>query len=669
MANEFPDIPGHHIIRRLGAGGMSAVYLAEQLGAARKVALKVLQPDYSQDAEAVQRFENEARTIGQLDHPHIVHIFDVGRTADGQAYFSMPWLPRGDLTRRADRNQPAILTSIMRALLEALAYAHKRGVVHRDVKPENVMFDGDNQPQLADFGIALSNSAELRLTRPGATVGSSGYMSPEQARGLPTDGRSDLYSVGVMLYELLTGDMPFLGPDALSVSIAHVEDPVPTLPPAQRIWQPLIDRAMAKSPDDRYASAEQMLDALNEIAPVALAGGSGSSNWRYSWRNWHTRNRGVMVGVAAVLLAIMVLAMLAFVRERQMRSQQAAAAQSSLPTATATQSTATTTLLTTAQLDQLIREGNIRLSLGALVDPPGNNAGQRFASILHAYPNNPEAIDGMSALYDKLAKKIAKALTGNDGQQALQLYQRGQQMADRASIRQQPFWQAFVASTREAATKNLARASRQSQDRLDTLRPIADALDLAVPKLQKKAPSASDTTARTADATPTRSTDRESAFALLKSQDGGQFAISRHPVTRQQYARFVEVSGRPSAFCRTPGNFFSRLRSLSWLDPGFEQTASQTVYCVSWQDARAFAGWFSQTSGHDYRLPTQSEWLAAAQSKSSGVNFSGTTREWLRCTGACKDAPVIASNGKINRESADNGYSHVGFRLVREMKP
>lgn len=641
---------------------MAAVYLAEQLGADRKVALKVLQAEHSTEPDSVLRFENEARTVGHLDHPHIVRIFNVGRTADGQAYFSMPWLPRGDLTKRPDRHQPATIISIMRALLEALAYAHKRGVVHRDVKPENVMFDADNCPQLADFGIALSNRAELRLTRPGAAVGSSGYMSPEQARGLPTDGRSDLYSVGVMLYELLTGDMPYQGPDALSVSIAHVEDPIPTLPAVQRIWQPLIDRAMAKVPEERFSNANDMLQALEDIAPTVLSGGSGRGSWRQAWQIWNTRNRGVMVGIAAVLLAVLVLALLARHKTQQLSAPNSANAQSAAAPAAAQPPQ---TILTTSQLDQLIREGNIRLSLGALTEPLGNNAGDRFTRILQAYPGNPEALGGLATLYQKLGGTIGDALSHDDVDQALVLYQQAQQLADRAGIRQQPFWQPFVNDVKSRVQRKLAAASRKSQAQLNALKPMADAFQLAIPTLARPSkPKPADTAAAAQLAAGDKTGP---GLTVVRMASGQRIAISKYPVSRKEYMHFVRVSGRKASTCRTPGKFFSRLRSLNWKDPGFKQTDAQPVYCVSWSDARAYLGWLSQTSGHRHRLPTSAEWQTTKSEKPTDATFDSKTREWIYCQGPCEQAPIIAGNGRLKHEDSHVGYTHVGFRAVREL--
>ena len=265
-ALRFPGIPGYRFQKRLGRGGMATVYLATQESLDRPVSIKVLEREALQDETGKQRFENEARTIAKLSHSAIVGIHEVGRTADGQMYYVMPYLPNGDLSQRDLRNDEVRIAEILRALLSALEYAHAHGVVHRDVKEENVLFDSHDRPQLTDFGIALSKRDTSRLTSDGLSVGSSGFMAPEQARGEVVDGRADLYSVGVLTFALLTGHLPFRATDPLSLALMHAQDPVPRLPPEKRHWQGFVDRAMAKSPAQRFNGARQMLQTLDKIS-------------------------------------------------------------------------------------------------------------------------------------------------------------------------------------------------------------------------------------------------------------------------------------------------------------------------------------------------------------------------------------------------------------------
>jgi len=227
----MPEIDGYRVIRPLGRGGMATVYLAQQLSLDREVAIKVLSSLSSQDEELALRFEHEARIIARLEHPSIVSVHHVGRTASGQPFYVMPWLSRGDLSQRNLQQNEQEIAEVLRALLDALGYAHARGVVHRDVKPENVLFDASGRPQLADFGIALARrQVSDRITSNGLALGSGGYMSPEQSRAQEVDGRADLYSVGVLTYELLTGELPFRATDPLSLALKHSQEAIPRLP-------------------------------------------------------------------------------------------------------------------------------------------------------------------------------------------------------------------------------------------------------------------------------------------------------------------------------------------------------------------------------------------------------------------------------------------------------
>ncbi len=288
----LPDIFGYRLQRVLGYGGMSTVYLARQISLDREVALKVMLPEALTDEISRRRFENEARTIARLDHPNIVGIFEVGRTRDGLPYYAMPYLARGHVGQRALSADPAQVRSILDALLSALEYAHSRGVVHRDVKAENVLFDDADRPLLADFGIALRRGYGTRVTTAGLAVGSTAYMPPEQARGHNVDGRADVYSVGVLGWEMLTGRLPYNAGDALSMALQHAQEPIPRLPPELRHWQKFFDRALAKTPEARFASAKEMRAALAKV-PEHAHGTSGDAQ---RWLPW--------AGAAAVLLAL-----------------------------------------------------------------------------------------------------------------------------------------------------------------------------------------------------------------------------------------------------------------------------------------------------------------------------------------------------------------------------
>lgn len=269
-----PHVPGYTIVRHLARGGMAEVFVAEQIALQRPVALKILRMAEAGGADAIERFEQETRLIAELSHPNIVGIHDVGHCSDGALYYAMPFLPGGDLTTRPSPRPLAEIRKLLAALLDALGYAHGKGIVHRDIKPANVLFDAHGTPQLADFGVALRTLNSERLTQVGLTVGSTGYMSPEQARGMPVDARTDLYSVGVLAYELLTGTLPFRGADAVEVAIAQMEQTVPRLPKDRAHWQGFIDKALARQPAQRFQTAMEMAAALGRIpdAPPLMTG-------------------------------------------------------------------------------------------------------------------------------------------------------------------------------------------------------------------------------------------------------------------------------------------------------------------------------------------------------------------------------------------------------------
>jgi serine/threonine protein kinase len=265
----------YEIIEELGRGGMAMVYRAKDRQLEREVAIKVLPFSLAFDTEFVERFQREARTAAQLEHPNIIAIYRVGRSGR-VIYFVMKFLRGGSLSSVLGIRKKLTPAEIRRLLLEAgsaLGYAAQRGIVHRDIKPDNIMFDEFGQSVLTDFGIAKAASGQ-KLTGTGMSIGTPHYMSPEQARAQPIDGRSDIYSLGVVAYQCLTGTVPYDGEDSFSIGYKHITEPIPTpnlvTADERRIFE-IIKRMLMKDPFDRYQTCEELIASF-QGQPIAAPG-------------------------------------------------------------------------------------------------------------------------------------------------------------------------------------------------------------------------------------------------------------------------------------------------------------------------------------------------------------------------------------------------------------
>ncbi|MFV0278477.1 MAG: serine/threonine-protein kinase [Parahaliea sp.] len=265
MTEANPNIPGYTIEHLVGEGGMARVYLAIQHGFERPVALKVMAEEVMASAELGQRFLREARIVGLLSHPHIVPVYDVGEH-QGVYYLAMEMLAEGDLRARMRAGLgESEAFGIARQLAGALGYAHRKGFIHRDVKPDNVLFRDADTAVLTDFGIARAAGASQDLphiTQVQSVIGSPRYMSPEQSLGQPLDARTDIYSLGILLYQMLTGEVPYGGRGLSEILLQRFEQPRPQLPAAQQHLQPLLDRLLAYDREQRFGNCEELLAAM-----------------------------------------------------------------------------------------------------------------------------------------------------------------------------------------------------------------------------------------------------------------------------------------------------------------------------------------------------------------------------------------------------------------------
>ncbi|MBE7552909.1 MAG: protein kinase [Anaerolineales bacterium] len=273
------NIGQYQIVEQIGQGGMATVYRAYQPSIHRNVAIKILPSQYAQDPSFVKRFEQEAKAIAALEHPHILPVYDFG-AQEGLTYMVMRYIKGGTLSNLMGQNLPYDrVVSLVGDVARALDYAHKQGVVHRDIKPSNILIDDNGEPLLTDFGIAkmMAGSGATQLTGAGSVLGTPAYMSPEQAQGVKIDGRTDVYSLGVILYELLTGQQPYRAETPVAIVLKHVSEPLtpprainPNIPdPLEQV----VVKAMAKEPEQRYQTAGEMQRALQHALNEIESGG------------------------------------------------------------------------------------------------------------------------------------------------------------------------------------------------------------------------------------------------------------------------------------------------------------------------------------------------------------------------------------------------------------
>jgi serine/threonine protein kinase len=695
LSSYMPDLPGYRVMRRIGRGGMSYVYLGVQVSLDRQVAIKVMAPEAMADEKSKQRFEQEARTIAKLEHPSIVGIHEVGRSPQGLMYYVLPYLAKGHLGQRDFTNDEARATEVLRSLLSALEYAHARGIVHRDVKAENVLFDNADRPLLTDFGIALAKRDSARITTAGLAVGSGGYMAPEQARGEAVDGRADLYSVGVLAFELLTGHLPYLSGDQLGLALMHAQDPIPRLPPEKKHWQAFIDRAMAKSPDNRYRNAQQMLTALNAAASKERPHTSASpvveptAGIQFSPRTPPPRRS--VPNWALIGAAVLVLALVSYFALRPhapaepkkgdfFTAQDAnppvpavinppvepapaapannAVADSTIappppapePTPSAAGAVATSPLFAAVSAQATVtpldydptQPGAHQLSLAQqqlkakrYSAPPGDNA---VDSLLAAHKAAPENRD-VAAMSDKLitafAGLIADAIKAGHEDSAKNIYQHAAKFAKQIGRNNAPAWMALRAGLPSLLMARLDKSAlAMDYAAIAKTKALATALDLAQADLEPAWSRASVVPKLPSPGDLLKSDGPTMVLVTVPTETRNGLAVMREEVTRGQYASFVAATHRAASKCGNALQTFFGSKHV-WNDPGISQTSSHPVVCISQTDARAFASWMNQRSGQHYRLPTALEWRAIVDYRSGDPCRSGQ----IACGGQHGTAP------------------------------
>ncbi len=657
----LPQIKGYRLLRVINHGGMSIVYLGEQLALSREVAIKVMQPQALSDEVSRRRFENEVRTIARLEHPHVVRIHELGRTSDGLPYYTMPYMARGHLGQRSfkkadGQTDEAQVISILRTLLSALEYAHSRGVVHRDVKAENVLFDDTEQPLLADFGIALRRGFGPRVTAAGLAVGSTAYMAPEQARGEDVDGRADLYSLGVLAWEMVSGHLPFRAADALSMAVMHAQDPIPRLPPEFRHWQRFMNRVLAKLPAERFQNVQQMRAGLNAI--------EHRRSWPrlVRWRDSAARlfqpgRRTLWLGGGIVLLALAGALLLANGGDRdffRIGTQPDVLSQVS-----ADPTTSMLRPLPEAPLQVALEEARQHIAKGNLTAPTNANAYSSIITAWHADTQSGEVRVVIAELTQALGAQVLRSLQEGKDERAVKYFDHAVRLAhETGTVDTEP-----QRKLREDVGAALMKRIEKAASAFDGKGAQAS---VALASRFVLSPETARGLKARADAIPQRgqAVPGDPSGAVLGNAD---VAISRKPVSRSDYARFAAQTSRAPAMCRGRASLLRVLDPRSFRAPGFDQADTEPVVCVSQADAQAYAAWYSRQTGHAYRLPS------TAESQQTAAEISGrAVAMWLHeCGSSCGQRKVTGSSWRSKETqrvlAAERGYDDVSFRLVRDL--
>jgi hypothetical protein len=543
-----------------------------------------------------------------------------------------------------------------------LGYAHARNIVHRDVKAENVLFDDADRPLLADFGIALRKDwGGARVTAAGLAVGSTAYMAPEQARGEVVDGRADLYSTGVLIWEMLTGHLPYEAPDALSMAVMHAQDPIPKLPPNLAHWQHFMNRALAKQPAQRFEDAAQMRAAIDSVMQRSLFPALRDRLHRLA----PLRQYAKPIWAVCALLAFIGVGVLAleYLSRRDASDLLSATGSGGDAAEVAAHNEVTTAMLEPLPVSparQAIDTARARIAGGQLTAPIGANA---YSSVLEAWNidgTNGEVLAVVGELIDAFANTIAAQIGDRNDARAREIHAMATSLAQQTGTTASPAYARLRAKT-EAAVKARFESAAKRYDREEAQRSAALAEDFDLsPKL------AADLTRRAAKlpamgaAVP--------GGGVLRESSAGAVAVSRRPVSRADYARFAESTRRTSSLCRERVSLLRVIAPRDWRSPGFHQGEGEPVVCVSLQDAEAYAGWYSRQTGQHWRLPTAEEARETpAQSGERALSLWSSD-----CSGGCARRMASGRSWRSTNAQrpllANRGYDDVGFRLVREMQ-
>jgi formylglycine-generating enzyme required for sulfatase activity len=654
--SEFPEIPGYRVVRLLGRGGWGIVYEAIQERINRRVALKLLWPQpVASWAERVQR---EARVTARLRHPNIVTIYDADWVGE-RFYLAMELVEGGTLADRIERGPLSFEESvpILISIGEALDYAHRKDVIHRDVKPQNIMFRDDGTAVLTDFGIAREREG-ARLTVAGFLIGTPEYMSPQVLAQQPADASSDLYSLGIVLFEMLTGDVPFEADSTIQLTELHRRAPIPKRPEIEDVW-PILTRLLAKEPSKRYPSAAALVADLRVLHhEPAVPGPPPPPLWPQAIR-WALL---ALIAVAAIypllMLSLAPQSFCSFFGSGAAGAQLGAVADMALRTAARMRPESVCVDIAAKhfsasareRLSEILRwddptrqDTELRVLLADLNDFPAPVQNRR--DVVRVGTDIERVLERL-ALIERALQEFSAELDEARHEKHLDERRRRLEALD-SRLNEAQEW--LSEDPRIQALRSVVAAALA---RLE----LPKMVDIAGGCFQMGSPTIEDD----------RYADERRHRVCVES-----YRLGEREVTVKQFRKFVEATGYQTdaeqkaggqtgcwAYDAQEKNKPWNYRDwASWRKPHKEQKTrdDQPVTCVSWYDAKSYVDWLSHASKTSVRLPTEAEWEYAARAETPGARFWGSHK-------SCEFANVADVGNGWNKKGSfpcDDGYRWV----------
>ena len=648
---ENTQLGNYTVIRKLGSGGMADVFLAYDNKLGREVAIKVLPPEFTREPESLARFEKEIKATAQLQHPGLVSIYEMCECKlDGIKlnFFSMNYLSGGELKDKIIEglNEKEAL-DIFLQLAEALGHAHDNNLIHRDIKPQNVLFNNLGKPVISDLGIAKStNLDETIVSNAGLSVGTPYYMSPEQALGeTDVDFRSDIYALGILLHEMLTGEIPYSGNSGMAVAIKHIQEPIPVLPKQFNHLQPILDKCLAKKKESRYTNTKELIEDVVKFH-------CESTNTKDKSNTVNNKHKEIKLTITAIFcLTVLLIGVIGYSNkmwffgnseidltsknnqtetENNPIPQQKTVSVKKEPEQTK-QEYLKLQITEQEKIEQeKINQQNIKIQKLVvatkldieelrLTKPDNNNAFNKIEKIKQISPNHQQVLTLTQLVETKYVELINSALSRNKFD----------------SVRTYLTILSEISVDKEL----LIELNRDLKKSLNQYR-----IAFTKAHVGKLITLPSGEFNMGSRVIKEKVVINETPLHLVKIKE---FKLAKHEVTVGQFRKFIDKTGyitlaeMENEGCYTYSKTWTEIKGYHWSKPGFSQKEDHPVVCISFIDAMAYIKWLNKESGLMFRLPSESEWEYASRSGKSFLYGFGDSIDQLCSHANFADDPDI----------------------------